>query len=516
LTRRSLRRRLAERGFEGTRLEGARGRLGTNAATQAEQLGAVLEELGPPGQAFGSYLSSRVDLFPAVAREPLAAAGRRCPPLDRNQVRQLLRAELADEPETVFGELELLGSGPVFEWHRGELASGERVVLKLLRPELPEALETGLLPLVWLVDSLGMSELREALEGWRAGLRRRLDLRRERQGLAGLSAEAFVALSRTDVSPRLCWYRAPEGRSLVDELRDARRQATSSARARQVAQWLALAWFEEALLAGRVPDELEAPDLWVLDTDRVAMGGGHFRTLTLKESASAQVFLSAVAREEPDAAAHSMLSLLTSGREAEQGEQLVLRFRRAEPFREGLGFEPYRGRRLADQLFVLWRQCHAAGYHPTPGLLAVERGVAQLEGLVRHLAPESDALGSSLDDVRVLAAVRDLRQQLAPSRLPTTLSRSVPPLLEALRRAERTMIADAPERPHGRADSRTGTGASGWPVLLGAMGLLAAATWLAQRVLPRTLGSTAGDHLAAVLVVLVGGAALWWLAREAR
>jgi hypothetical protein len=228
------------------------------------------------------------------------------------------------------------------------------------------------------------------------------------------------------------------------------------------------------------------------------------------------VFLSAVAREEPDAAAHSLLSLLNSGREVEQAEQLVLRFRRAEPFREGLGFEPYRGRRLADQLFVLWRQCHAAGYHPTPGLLAVERGVAQLEGLVRHLAPESDALGSSLDDVRVLGAVRDLRQQLAPSRLPTTLSRSVPPLLELLRRAERTMIADAPERPHGRAGSRTGTGASGWPVLLGAMGLLAAATWLAQRVLPRTLGSTAGDHLAAVLVVLVGGTALWWLAREAR
>jgi hypothetical protein len=375
-------------------------------------------------------------------------------------------------------------------------------------------MDAGLEPLGWLVDSLCVSGLPEALESWRGGLARRLDLRREGRELAGLSTEAFVVVSRVEVSPRLCWYRAPEGRLLVDELQQARPQGNPE-RARQAAQWLGLAWFHEALLAGQVPEELETPDLWVLDDDRVAVGGGHFRELRSEESASVQMFLSAVAREEPDAAAHSVLPLLTSGPAAEGTDQLVLRFRRAEPFREGLGFEPYRGRRLADQLFVLCRQCHAAGYRPTPGLLAVLRGVALLEGLLRGLAPDSDALGSSLDDVRVLAAAKDLRQQLAPSRLPTTLSRSVPPLLELLRRAERAVMAGATEPAQSRAGPRPVAGASGWPVVLGAVGLLASATWLAQRAVPLTL-PTIDERLVAGLIILAGGAALWWLVRGAR
>jgi ubiquinone biosynthesis protein len=91
----------------------------------------MLEELGPAGLAFASYLSSRVDLFPAVAREPLAAAAQRCPPLGMPQVNQLLRVELGEEPEAVFPELESgpAGSGPWFQWHRGALLSGEPVVV---------------------------------------------------------------------------------------------------------------------------------------------------------------------------------------------------------------------------------------------------------------------------------------------------------------------------------------------------------------------------------------------------
>lgn len=520
-TRRRLRRRLAERGLKGASLEGARGRLGTNAATQAEHLGEVLVELGCLGAAFARYLSSRADLFPAVAREPLAAASQRCPPIDTPGLNQLLGQELGAEPETVFRELEAqpLGGGPLFQWHRGELRSGEHVIVKLVRPEIPMALETGLEPLGWLVGSLCLDGLPEALDSWRGWLGLRLDSCREGRVLAGLSPEAFVALSRNDVSPRLCWYTQPAGRLLTDELREVRSQANlgaHAARARQVAQWLGLAWFRETLLGGRAPEELEAPDVWALDDDRVALGGGSFRTLTPEELDSLQMFLSAVAREEPEAAARSVLPLLLPGPRAETAGQLVSRFRQAEPFREGLGFEPYRGRRLADQLFVLWRQCHAAGYRPTLSLLAVLRGVAHLEGLLRRLAPESDALASSLDDTRVLGAVTDLREHLAPSRLPTTLSLSVPPLLELLRHAERAVMNGLSKPAHGRGSRRPGADGDGWPVVLGAVGLLASATWLAQRVLPLTLAQTTTDRLAAALVTVAGGAAVWWLMRGTR
>ena len=492
------------------------------AAGRAESLGRALADLGGPGAAFARYLSTRVELLPAVARDALASAGPPTAALPFATVETVLRLELRADPRETFRSLEPhpLGWSALFQWHRAEAADGGAVVVKLVRPEAETMRTDGTERLRSLAARQAPElwpELPAAVDDFARQLDRRLDLRREGADLLRLAPDAFVTPRRTQASARLVWYDAPAGRPLVEELEAAAEDGPSEARDRPAAHPVCLAWLRQALHGELFAEDFDPADVWVREDDRVVLAGGSFGSLRPDARVALQIHLSAAARAEPEAAALALLRVVDRARHAVSRTELRDRFRQAEPFREGLGFAPYRGRRIADQLFVLWRQAREAGYPPEPATLGFYRGLSGLERLARSLAPGSDALASALDDVRILVAVRDLTQLLAPSRLPETLARALPPLLDLMRRAERSALLGEALAVEDPEETRVADrGPWSWTVTAGAVGLFVAAALVGERWLSQVLGPQAGARAAAAFVVAAGAFALWVVARSGR
>jgi predicted unusual protein kinase regulating ubiquinone biosynthesis (AarF/ABC1/UbiB family)/nucleotide-binding universal stress UspA family protein len=121
--------------------EGATGR-----RRQARRLRAALEELGPTFCKLGQILSTRPDLLPAEFIEELATLQDDVPPLSEEQVVGVMERELGVPWEDVFETIDPkpLAAGTIAEVHRATLATGERVVIKVQRPDARELIEQDL------------------------------------------------------------------------------------------------------------------------------------------------------------------------------------------------------------------------------------------------------------------------------------------------------------------------------------------------------------------------------------
>ena len=487
-------------------------------AARAERLGSVLGELGLAGAALAHYLASRVDLFPALARAAFHAVPIPAP-LSPAAMEAIVRRELREDSHGVFRRFDPhpLGASPYFQWHRAELLDGAEAVIKFVRPEA-ETLRAeegeGLRRLVARLPAESWPGLREGLDDFLALAERRLDLRGEGDDRFHRSSGALERVRQASASRRACWYHAPAGRPLVDVLEEAAGESGDGARV-QLAHRLCLSWLEEALHGRRYPEEMDAEDVWALDDGSVAVAAGAFAELTPAAQVALQAHLSAAARHEPDAAALALLAVIPDpdGGAAD----LRLRYRQAEPFHEDLGLGPFRGARLADILFVMWRAAREAGSQLPAEALAFFRGVSGLERLTRRLAPGYDALGEALDDVRVLDAVRDLSDLLAPSRLPATLARSMPPALDLMRRAERAALLGRDVIAEDDVLAEDEAGARSGPTTFAAgLVLFVVSSLLGARALPALLGAELGARVAALVVIAAGGIALAAAVREVR
>ena len=112
--------------------EGAVGR-----RRQAKRLRNALEELGPTFAKLGQILSTRPDLLPPEFIEELATLQDHVPPLTEEQVVAVMEQELGVPWEDVFDTIDPqpLAAGTIAEVHRATLATGDRVVVKVQRPE---------------------------------------------------------------------------------------------------------------------------------------------------------------------------------------------------------------------------------------------------------------------------------------------------------------------------------------------------------------------------------------------
>jgi predicted unusual protein kinase regulating ubiquinone biosynthesis (AarF/ABC1/UbiB family)/nucleotide-binding universal stress UspA family protein len=121
--------------------EGATGR-----RRQAKRLRAALEELGPTFCKLGQILSTRPDLLPSEFIEELATLQDDVPPLAEAQVVEVMEQELGVPWEDVFDAVDPrpLAAGTIAEVHRATLATGERVVIKVQRPDARELIEQDL------------------------------------------------------------------------------------------------------------------------------------------------------------------------------------------------------------------------------------------------------------------------------------------------------------------------------------------------------------------------------------
>jgi predicted unusual protein kinase regulating ubiquinone biosynthesis (AarF/ABC1/UbiB family)/nucleotide-binding universal stress UspA family protein len=163
--------------------EGATGR-----RRQAKRLRSALEELGPTFAKLGQLLSTRPDLLPQEFIEELSELQDAVPPLTEEEVVRVMEQDLGVPWEDAFEtiEREPLAAGSIAQVHRATLASGDKVVVKVQRPEARQQITQDLALLKLFVEKLGtrpgvrrVVDVPHIFEHLSTSLQQELDFRRE-------------------------------------------------------------------------------------------------------------------------------------------------------------------------------------------------------------------------------------------------------------------------------------------------------------------------------------------------
>ena len=163
----------------------------------ARRLRQALEELGPTFAKLGQILSTRPDLIPPEAVAELAALQDQVTPLTEAEVVEVMEQELGVPWEDVFASIEPepLAAGTIGQVHRAVLEDGERVVVKVQRPNAKEDILRDLSLLELFAEkTAGRSALRQlvdipaAIEHLSDSLRRELDFKLEAENVERLRA----------------------------------------------------------------------------------------------------------------------------------------------------------------------------------------------------------------------------------------------------------------------------------------------------------------------------------------
>ncbi|HPG30503.1 MAG TPA: AarF/UbiB family protein [bacterium] len=111
--------------------------------TRWERIRKVFEELGPAFIKFGQIMSSRPDMFPEELIVELEKLQDKAPCENPDSVKELIESELNKKVESVFKSFEKdpVASASIAQVHIAELHTGEKVVVKIQRPNLKRKLE---------------------------------------------------------------------------------------------------------------------------------------------------------------------------------------------------------------------------------------------------------------------------------------------------------------------------------------------------------------------------------------
>jgi len=225
---------------------------------RAQRLREALEQLGPTFSKLGQILSTRPGLLPQEFVDELAHLQDRVPPLTQEEVVAVMEQELRVPWEDVFASIdpEPLAAGTIGQVHRATLEDGDRVVIKVQRPNAREeiARDLGLLEL-FAEKAAERPALRELIDipvlaqNLSESLRRELDFRQEAENIERMR-EVLQSYELLDV-PRL-YPELTTSRLLVMEeiqgvpIRDAPESDARPEAARQLLE----AYYRQVLLDG--------------------------------------------------------------------------------------------------------------------------------------------------------------------------------------------------------------------------------------------------------------------------
>ena len=117
--------------------------------SRAVRIRRTLEDLGPIYVKFGQTLSTRKDLLPEDIAEELVKLQDRVPPFSAETARAIIEEQLGQTVEEAFDEFDPqpLASASVAQVHTAKLKSGEKVIVKVLRPDIEDKIhsDVGLL-----------------------------------------------------------------------------------------------------------------------------------------------------------------------------------------------------------------------------------------------------------------------------------------------------------------------------------------------------------------------------------
>jgi len=164
-------------------------------ATLARSLSEALDRSGVVFIKFGQALSTRRDLLPPEFITELGRLQDRVSPLPWSQIEQVLATELGSTSAFAQIDREPLAAASIAQVHAATLRTGDRVVLKVLRPGLASLVERDLDIIGRLARrmearapwarSLGVVAL---AEGFAVALREEMDFRVEARNLASVGA----------------------------------------------------------------------------------------------------------------------------------------------------------------------------------------------------------------------------------------------------------------------------------------------------------------------------------------
>ncbi|RMF63330.1 MAG: AarF/ABC1/UbiB kinase family protein [Bacteroidetes bacterium] len=111
-----------------------------------QQLRRRLEMLGPTFVKFGQIMAIREDLLPRPITRELQNLFDRLPALPYEEVRRIVERSLGHPLDDLFAEVDEvpLGSASIAQAHAARLPSGERVVLKVIKPGIREMILSDL------------------------------------------------------------------------------------------------------------------------------------------------------------------------------------------------------------------------------------------------------------------------------------------------------------------------------------------------------------------------------------
>jgi predicted unusual protein kinase regulating ubiquinone biosynthesis (AarF/ABC1/UbiB family) len=203
-------------------------------------------------------LSTRPDLIPPELAEELAHLQDRVPPLSEAEVVRVMEEELGVPWEDVFESIEAepLAAGTIGQVHRARLEGGERVVVKVQRPNAEEEIERDLGLFTLFAEKAegrealsGLVDIPAVVEHLAASLRRELDFREEAANIERMREvlARFPRLAVPEVHDRLSSRRL----LVMDEVVGVPlREAPAGEERREAARQLLEAFYRQVLTEG--------------------------------------------------------------------------------------------------------------------------------------------------------------------------------------------------------------------------------------------------------------------------
>lgn len=114
--------------------------------TTGERIRLVLQELGPTFVKLGQIASTRPDLLPEEIIRELEKLQDQVPPFSFEEVRNIVQQELGDDLNKIFRQFAdvPLAAASIGQVHQAILHSGEKVAVKIQRPNIANVIETDL------------------------------------------------------------------------------------------------------------------------------------------------------------------------------------------------------------------------------------------------------------------------------------------------------------------------------------------------------------------------------------
>ncbi len=421
----------------------------------ARRARTALEDAGGMFVKLGQLLATRPDLLPPAAMDELGRLHASARPLGRAEVEQAITDELSRPLGEVFATIDWnpLGSASIAQVHTASLHDGRKVVIKVRRPGLLEAVERDLAIAVGLAriaqrrTAWGRSyEVGVLAEDFADNLRAELDLRVEGRH----AIEMARAADRQDgvIVPGIVEELTTERLMVMDELIGTPLSAiprgqTPPDEAMTLADRLCTAQIEAMLRGERFHGDPHPGNVLLLDDGTLGLiDFGVTGRLDSYERSSVFQMLVAIKLGEPTLLYESLVAVgaIPPTREPDAIERDLARFMAAHL---GPGLPP------ADALTELLRLTAELGIRLPPQTSTMFRALATLAGTLEQLSA-----GYPLIDRVAALGGAELKERTSPGSLAELVQSEWAQLGPLVRRAPRHLDRIATLAEHGALTAR--------------------------------------------------------------